>query len=147
MSWQRREKRLAGIGSSSTPGHRTLDLDPTCAMSGHTPPPGIPQSITGDRERGTTRTIGTLQMQRGALAGEQPGSSSPANPQFRPHQQRTRALREGVAMIECMRLIIGEVGTREREREGDTGTMTSARALSASILSRTRGINGNGGRQ
>ena len=27
-------------------------------------------------------------------------------------------LRAGVAMIECMRLIIGEVGTREREREG-----------------------------
>ena len=26
-------------------------------------------------------------------------------------------VRAGIAMIECMRLIIGEVGTRERERE------------------------------
>ena len=32
-------------------------------------------------------------------------------------QRHTRALRAGVAMVECMRLIIGEVGMRERERE------------------------------
>ena len=35
---------------------------------------------------------------------------------FRP-QWRTRALRAGVAMIECMRLLIGEVGMIERERD------------------------------
>ena len=34
-------------------------------------------------------------------------------------QRRTRALRAGVAMMKCMRLIIGEVGTRKGEKEGD----------------------------